>query len=252
MMEGQAEYGFIVNLDAQGSGLLSDSEKPDMRARLYEVSGKAFEQAGIRAPRLYQEDRGDGILSILTSTVAPKRVVGEWLEYLHQNLRESNDRARVPLRLRAGMHIGPVTADAHGRSGRAVDLACRLGNCDTAKAVLELAPQAALVAVASDRLYEEVVRPGGRWVEPEHYAGREVKLKEGPQTAWFMVPGLPQPPLPEPGKPSAATSGPAPAAPEAAPGRVVNNYNHGSGEIINSERIETINIGRSAHPGSER
>ncbi|MFI5884129.1 hypothetical protein [Streptomyces sp. NPDC051554] len=257
-MEGQAEYGFIVNLDAQGSGLLSDSEKPDMRARLYEVSGKAFEQAGIRAPRLYQEDRGDGILSILTSTVAPKRVVGEWLEYLHQNLRESNDRARVPLRLRAGMHIGPVTADNHGRSGRAVDLACRLGNCDTAKAVLELAPQAGLVAVVSDRLYEEVVRPGGRWVEPEHYADREVKLKEGPQTAWFMVPGLPQPPLPEPGKPLAGTSGPAsaapsaPAAPAAAPGRVVNNHNYGSGEIINSERIETINIGRSAHPDGER
>lgn len=109
--------------------------------------------------------------------------------------------------------------------------------------------------MVSDRLYEEVVRPGGRWVEPEYYAGREVRLKEGPQTAWFMVPGLPQPPLPEPGKPSAGTSGLAPAAsapPAAAPGRVVNNHNNGSGEFINSERIETINIGRSAHPGGER
>lgn len=257
-MEGEAEYGFIVNLDAQGSGLLSDAEKPDMRARLYEVSGRAFEQAGIRAPRLYQEDRGDGILSILTSTVPPKRVVGEWLEYLHQNLRESNGRARVPLRLRAGLHIGPITADTHGRSGRAVDLACRLGNCDTAKAVLELAPQAALVAVVSDRLYEEVVRPGGRWVEPEQYGCREVQLKEGPQTAWFMVPGLPQPPFPQPGAPSASTSGPAPAPEPAAPapGRVVNQHVHGDGQAISGEHIGTINIGRSpspfSSPGSER
>ncbi|WP_188114186.1 nucleotidyl cyclase domain-containing protein, partial [Streptomyces apricus] len=195
-MEGEAAYGFVVNVDAQGSGLLSDTEKPEMRRKLYEVTGAAFEQAGIRGSRLYQEDRGDGILSVLAPEVPPRRVLGEWLEYLHQNLREANRGRSTPLRLRAGLHIGPVTADAHGRSGRAVDLACRLGDCATAKAVLAAAPGAPLVVVASDRLYEDVVRAGGRWVEPDHYRRHTVELKEGPTAAWFMVPGLPRPPEP--------------------------------------------------------
>ncbi|MGW0820381.1 hypothetical protein [Streptomyces sp. NPDC002845] len=258
-METEAEYGFIVNLDAQGSGLLTDSEKPDMRRRLYEVSGKAFEQADIRAPRLYQEDRGDGILCILRATVPPRRVVGEWLEYLHQNLRESNRGLKTPLRLRVGMHIGPVTADPHGRSGRAVDLACRLGDCATTKAVLAAAPGSPLVAAVSATVYEDVVQAGGRWVEPGHYRAFDVELKEGRRTAWFLVPGLPEPPLPD-----HSTASPTPGTPSDAPGtavrqgereereetarRTVVNHNYGSGEFYSNEHVGTININKYASP----
>ncbi|MFJ3771228.1 hypothetical protein ACIPX0_05970 [Streptomyces sp. NPDC090075] len=257
-MEGEAAYGFIVNVDAMGSGLLSDTEKPEMRRRLYEVTGTAFQQAGIRPPRLYQEDRGDGILSVLAPDVPPRRVMGEWLEYLHQNLRETNRSLRTPLRLRAGLHIGPVTADAHGRSGRAVDLACRLGDCDIAKALLKAAADAPLVVAASDQLYEDVVRPGGRWVEPRHYRRHDVELKEGRRTAWFMVPGLPQPPeLPEESDPdggdgpsgpggSGGPGGGTPPGPPAPQGPrdtyVQNNTQNGSGDLIAAQHIGTINI----------
>ncbi|MFE2070289.1 hypothetical protein ACFXDH_49345 [Streptomyces sp. NPDC059467] len=195
-MEGEAAYGFIVNVDAQGSGLLSDTEKPEMRRRLYDVTGTAFEQAGIRPPRLYQEDRGDGILGVLAPDVPPVRVVGEWVENLHQNLRETNRDLRKPLRLRVGLHIGRVTADAFGRSGRAVDLACRLCDCGTAKAILRAAADAPLVVAASDRVHEDFVLPGGRWVDPDHYRRHDVDLKEGRTTAWFMVPGRSEPPEP--------------------------------------------------------
>ncbi|MEU9448228.1 hypothetical protein [Streptomyces sp. NPDC048277] len=250
-MEGEAAYGFIVNVDAQGSGLLSDTEKPEMRRRLYDVTGTAFERAGIRSPRLYQEDRGDGILSVLAPDVPPVRVVGEWLEHLHQNLKEINRGREKPLRLRAGLHIGPVTVDAHGRSGRAVDLACRLGDCDTAKALLRAADGAPMVVAASDRLYEDVIRAGGRWVEPKHYRRHDVHLKEGRKTAWFMVPGLPEPPdLPEepgPEGPSGPPGGtrPQPPAPRETGGDFVQNiHQHGDGEVIAAKDIGTINIDR--------
>jgi hypothetical protein len=256
-MDTEAEYGFIINLDAQGSGLLPDSDKPGMRRRLYDVSGRAFEQAGIRAPRLYQEDRGDGILSILKATVPPRRVVGEWLEYLYQNLRESNRGLSEPLRLRAGMHIGPVASDPHGRSGRAVDLACRLGNCTTAKRVLTGAPGSPLVAVVSHALYEDVVRAGGRWVEPGHYRRADVDLQEGRQSAWFLVPGLTEPPMPSPSGSAAPgrPEGPGPQQPASAAtapaSRSTVNNNYGDGEIINSERIDVINIRKSPSTGAE-
>ncbi|MEU9384129.1 hypothetical protein AB0D38_25515, partial [Streptomyces sp. NPDC048279] len=207
-MEGEAAYGFIVNVDAQGSGLLSDTEKPDMRRRLYDVTGTAFEQAGIRPPRLYQEDRGDGILGVLAPDVPPVRVLGEWVEHLHQNLRESNRHLRKPLRLRVGLHIGRVTADLHGRSGRAVDLACRLADCGVAKAILKAADGAPLVVAASDRVHEDFIVPGGRWVDPEHYRRHDVELKEGRTTAWFMVPGRSQPPEPPEERGPDAADGP--------------------------------------------
>ncbi|MFI0513379.1 class 3 adenylate cyclase [Streptomyces canus] len=239
-MEGEAAYGFIVNVDAQGSGLLSDTEKPEMRRRLYEVTNAAFEQARIRAPRLYQEDRGDGILSVLAPDVPPRRVVGEWLEYLHQNLRQINRDLNKPLRLRAGLHIGPVTADAHGRSGRAVDLACRLGDCDTAKAILKAAEGSPLVVAASERLYEEVVLAGGRWVEPERYRRHEVELKEGRRAAWFTVPGLSQPPDPAA---EAKDLPPEPPQPQGTGDSFVqNNHNHGSGQFIANGNVDTLHI----------
>ncbi|MEW2298923.1 hypothetical protein AB0958_02890 [Streptomyces sp. NPDC006655] len=259
-MEGEAAYGFIVNVDAQGSGLLSDTEKPEMRRRLYDVTGTAFERAGIRPPRLYQEDRGDGILGVLTPDVPPVRVVGEWIEHLHQNLRETNQHLRKPLRLRVGLHIGRVTADAHGRSGRAVDLACRLADCTVTKAILKAADGAPLVVAASDRVHEDFILPGGRWVDPGHYRRHDVALKEGRTTAWFMVPGRSEPPDPAQDHPPAAHTPPAPQPPHptdapssagspasahgAAVGdRVVENiHQHGTGRIVVGGTIDTINF----------
>ncbi|GGM87625.1 hypothetical protein [Streptomyces fuscichromogenes] len=261
-MEGEAAYGFIVNVDAQGSGLLSDTEKPGMRRRLYDVTGAAFEQVGIHPPRLYQEDRGDGILSVLAPEVPPARVVGEWVEQLHQNLRESNREVRKPLRLRVGLHIGRVTPDAHGRSGRAVDLACRLCDCAPAKAILAAATGAPLVVAVSDRVHEDFVLPGGRWVDPGHYRRLDVELKEGRITAWFTVPGRSAPPEPpEPSEPSepevpeaiapagtrdtrASTPPRSPAATDTGGRFVQNIHQHADGEVIAVERIDTLNIDR--------
>ncbi|MCG7211140.1 hypothetical protein [Streptomyces arenae] len=263
-MEGEAAYGFIVNVDAQGSGLLTDTEKPEMRRRLYDVTGTAFEQAGIRPPRLYQEDRGDGILGVLAPDVPPVRVVGEWIQQLHQNLRETNQHLRKPLRLRVGLHIGRVTADAHGRSGRAVDLACRLADCAVTKAILRAADGAPLVVAASDRVHEDFILPGGRWVDPGHYRRHDVDLKEGRTTAWFMVPGRSEPPEPGPEGGQAldataagpqpprqppphtdeagATTEAAPAAPAAGDRVVQNIHQHGTGRIVVGGTIDTINF----------
>lgn len=230
-------------MDAQGSGLLSDTEKPEMRRRLYEVTNAAFEQARIRAPRLYQEDRGDGILSVLAADVPPRRVVGEWLEYLHQDLRQLNRGLRTPLRLRVGLHIGPVTADEHGRSGRAVDLACRLRGTATPRRRSSRprkghpwwrSPPTGCTRTSSS--------PHGRWVEPDRYRRHEVELKEGRKAAWFTVPGLPQPP-----DPATTATAPRPEPPQPQPqgtgdSFVQNNHHHGSGQFIANGKVDTLHI----------
>jgi len=199
---GQADYGFIISLDTQGSSGLADPDRPAMRARIYDVAESAFAQARIADARLFQEDRGDGLLAVLAPR-STERVAGEWIEYLHQNLRAVNRDLKRPLRLRAGFAIGPVTPDRYGFSGAAVDLACRIGNCGEAKAVLAAAPGSPLLVAVTDQLYHDVIRHGGRWIEPDHYRQYEVSLQEGPQRPWFMVPGLTDPPLPGRGDESA-------------------------------------------------
>ncbi|SFJ94245.1 hypothetical protein [Streptomyces pini] len=197
-MHGETRYGFIISLDAQGSGTTPDPDRPGLRARIYQVAEDAFDRAGISDARLAQEDRGDGILAV----VEPRRteaLAGEWVEYLHQNLRQVNRELNRPLRLRAGLNVGPFTPDGQGFSGAAVDLACRIGNCPEAKAVLAAAPHSPLLVAVTEQLYRDVVRHGGRWIEPDHYRQYHVPLREGDQRPWFTVPGRTAPP-PLPGR----------------------------------------------------
>ncbi|MGY1454554.1 hypothetical protein [Streptomyces sp. SS8] len=201
-MHGETRYGFIISLDAQGSGTAPDPDRPGLRSRIHRVAEEAFDRAGISDARLVQEDRGDGILAV----VEPRRteaLAGEWVEYLHQNLRQVNRELSRPLRLRAGLNVGPFTPDGQGFSGAAVDLACRIGNCPEAKAVLAAAPGSPLLVAVTEQLYRDVIRHGGRWIEPDHYRRYRVLLKEGAQQPWFTVPGRTAPP-PLPGQEESA------------------------------------------------
>ncbi|SDO34108.1 hypothetical protein [Actinacidiphila guanduensis] len=237
-----ADFGVIISLDTQGSSGQPDPDRPAMRARIYEVAENAFAQARLADARVFQEDRGDGLLAVVQPR-GTERIAGEWIAYLHQNLRAVNRELRRPLRLRAGLAVGPVRADAHGFSGAAVDMACRIGNCAEAKAVLAAVPDAPLLVAVTDRFHQDVVRHGGRWIEPERYRQYDVSLQEGPQRPWFMVPGLQTPPLPGGGDEPADPGAPGGSAPRGAgerraepPGhRFGPVTHHGSGSVLQGE-----------------
>ncbi|MFZ3596277.1 hypothetical protein [Streptomyces sp. BH104] len=247
-MEPEAPYRLNISLDVQGSSRIPEAERPALRATLHALARGAFEQAGIAPEQYRADDRGDGLLALLDPSVAPTRVLGEWLEYLHQDLRAANRGRREDILLRAGITIGPVAVDAHGWSGRAVDLACRIGNSDTAKSVLGSATGRALLVAVSDGLYQDAVVRGGRWVEPDRYRRYSVRLQEGVRTVWMQVAGLDGPPppaadeSPRAPEPRAVDSTP-PAAP--APHHTITHT--GSGNVISDVgSINTINFGRTA------
>ncbi|MGW7413743.1 hypothetical protein [Streptomyces sp. NPDC054863] len=185
----------VVFGDACGSGSMGLETKKQMRAAMYAAFGEAFEVVGVPSGRLHQEDRGDGILAALPADVPPSLMVGRWLSTLYENLREHNRGRSDRLRMRVGMHVGPVLDDGRGLVGRAVDLTCRLCDSDTAKRVIEAAPESGLMLVVSDWLYANVVADGGRYIEPQQYRSGRVRAKETDETAWFHVPGLEAPPM---------------------------------------------------------
>ncbi|MEU6227216.1 hypothetical protein [Streptomyces sp. NPDC047042] len=191
----EAHYELVISVDARRSGEYDDIDKPRMRGRIYRVVETAFTHAKVARDAVHMEDRGDGVLLSVSARVPVTRLLGLWMVELHENLRDENRSLRVPLGLRIGMHVGPVRHDARGISGRAVDLACRLADSAMARQLLD-AEGADLVLVVSGSLYEDVVRGGGKFIEPERYVLGRPTLKEGETTAWFHLPGRPAPASP--------------------------------------------------------
>ncbi|WP_035852096.1 nucleotidyl cyclase domain-containing protein [Kitasatospora azatica] len=204
-----AVYELVISVDVRRSSDYDDRGKTRMREQLYGILGQAFAAAGVPDSSVHREDRGDGVLAAIAGSVPPARLLGVWLTEVHENLRRENPALLAPLGLRIGLHIGPVTHDAVGISGAAVDLACRLADAQQARELLDQ-EQADLVVVASDRLYHEVITQGGRFIEPEHYAPAQVRVKETETAAWFLLPGRPRPsgvPGAQPGARAAAQPG---------------------------------------------
>lgn len=197
MDAGEARYELVISVDARSSGTYDDADKPRMRARIYRVLETAFSHAKVARDAVHMEDRGDGVLLSVGGRIAVTRLLGLWMVEVHENLRDENRALRVPLGLRVGMHVGPVRHDDRGICGRAVDLACRLADSPVARQLLD-AERADLVLVTSESLYEDVVRSGGKFIEPSAYSSTRLELKEGEVTAWFHLPGRPAPTIPDP------------------------------------------------------
>jgi len=127
------------------------------------------------------------------------RVLGVWLDQLHQALHTHAPR----LRMAVGIALGPDPAST-GREARA------LAAAEQATGVLAAAPAGRLVVVVSDHVHRTIVGPGGRLVLPENY-----RPAPGVPAAWLRVPGYAIPPDPEPAAPEPAS--------RAEPGGVANS-----------------------------
>ncbi|MFD8236440.1 hypothetical protein ACFV20_31780 [Streptomyces sp. NPDC059696] len=184
-----------MSVDTRGSGSYLDGAKRRMRARIYDLAKASFAATGVAKSMLHLEDRGDGFIAAVDARIPPVRLLGTWLAELHQRQRSGNEDLARRLGLRVGLHVGPVEHDEEGLSGHAMDLVCRLADSPVTRTVLERSGRD-LVLVVSDSLHHEVVRHGGRFVEPSAYRAARVALKEGPVTAWFHVPGEARPRVP--------------------------------------------------------
>lgn len=185
----------VISVDARGSGAYDDADKRRMRAQMYRVLETAFTRANVARGSVHMEDRGDGVVMSIADQIPVTQLLGLWLVEAHAKLRDENRGLRAPLGLRIGMHVGQVRHDDRGISGRAVDLACRLADSAVARHLLD-AEGADLLLVISQSLYEEAIRHGGRFSNPERYSSARLKLKEGEVTAWFHLPDRPAPEIP--------------------------------------------------------
>jgi hypothetical protein len=197
----------IVCVDVEG---FSDRRRtnPDqlaVRTALYDTLRQALTQSGIPwdGDDCYHEDRGDGVLILISPTVPKSLLAAALPQTLATALRKHNQAAtpETRMRLRIALHAGEVHHDAHGVVGTAINFSFRLLDAEPLKRALRESP-GTLALIASQWFFEEIIRHDR--TSAASYQQVAVAVKETQATAWICRPDHPYPPgdgaaMPSPG-----------------------------------------------------
>ncbi|MFE2348616.1 hypothetical protein [Kitasatospora cineracea] len=200
----------------KGYSRLPEAQMPVVRADLDSVLETAFVQSLLPAPRSLGDgykDTGDGVILVLPSEHTA-RLVDPLMGHLSAALQryEGTRLASAPaLRLRAAVHVGPLTVPDH--RGDAINDACRLANSDAVRHSIEAAADNGLflAAVLSEPVYQRSVAAGRTRAEltERQFLATEARVSDKPdfgQPCRLFVPGLPAGALrrylPEPADPT--------------------------------------------------
>ncbi|MFE6977790.1 hypothetical protein [Streptomyces sp. NPDC057682] len=197
-MSGEATHHWIVALDVENFSPRRDPVQRRVRAAMYRVLGDAMERAGLAAADTVTEDRGDGVLMLIRSSVAPVVIAGPFVRELDEGLREYTEEANEDhlVRLRMALHQGLTASDEHGWSGDAINIACRIVDAQPLRDVLAAAPSARMALAVSDEVHHAVIRHGHRGIDPAAYLPFDLTTKHDETiSTWITVPGYPAPPV---------------------------------------------------------
>ncbi|MEU8632907.1 hypothetical protein AB0C38_12115 [Amycolatopsis sp. NPDC048633] len=179
----------IVEIDGFAAVDRTNMHRLTLRAGLYDVMQRALAASGVSWLGCYRADLGDGVL-VLVPASYPKAVFSELVPAaLTTFLADHNGLHRLPerIRLRAALHAGEVSYDAHGRTGAAIVHAFRLLHSVMLKDALAAA-EGELAVIASAWFYDEIIRhsPVSR---PERYRPVFVQEKETAAQGWVRLLG---------------------------------------------------------------
>ena len=159
-------HRLIFAVDIEGSTEAHQPAKGELRRILYDLLERALEAAGIGARHLEPlTDRGDSVLILIRpyDDVPKTLLIGQLVPILTALLAEHNAAVREPelrVRLRAVVHAGEVHDDDKGFYGDDIDVAFRLLEAPTVKRVLRDAPEAPLILVVSEEIFDGIVQQG--------------------------------------------------------------------------------------------
>lgn len=184
-----AVHGTVLAVDVSAFGDLrrTNLDQVTVRRGLYGALRQAFDEAGVRWDDCHHEDRGDGVLVIIPSTVAKSILVERLPDRLDAALRAHNAGrpGNERIRLRLSLHAGEIQHDEHGVTSRAVNLAFRLLDAEEFKQAH--ARSAGLLSIITSKwFFDEVV-----WhcANGERDAYRQIRVvaKETDAVAWIRL-----------------------------------------------------------------
>ncbi|MEE1764526.1 hypothetical protein [Streptomyces sp. SP18BB07] len=176
--------------DVERYSRLDTRTQSAVQADLVRMLDEAAALTGLDRAAWARQPQGDLEFAVLPEATPEASVLGPFVHHLTARLRDRNARQAVPrVRLRLAVDTGVVTDAALGHAGPTPVAVARYVNAPQLRAVLASLTGADLVAIVSDRLYQDVVRFGQPDLDPAQYVRAHVRVKEFGGYGWIRVPG---------------------------------------------------------------
>jgi hypothetical protein len=187
----------ILLLDIERFSKRDDVEQAFLRRGLHNVVEDILADAGVEPNLQYREDRGDGLIILISADIPKTALLRALLTTAADSLRGYNRVAAssAQMRLRTVLASGEVARDPRegtvgGLVGHDLNQACRLLDADVLREALEQRATDCVLCVSTP-VYEGVVRHGHRGLRPEEFHRVDVSVKTDHLEAWLHGP-LPQ------------------------------------------------------------
>jgi hypothetical protein len=189
-----AVHRTIVVVDVEGFGdqRRTNPQRIMVRDSLYKILRNTFDKVDISWEDCYQEDRGDGVLILVPSTIPKSVFVESMIVTLVETLGRHNQKHCIEeqIRLRMSLHAGEINYDDHGVVGASINLAFRLLDASEFRTALTTS-RGPLALIVSSWFFDEVVQHS-KTSKNSTYHGIQVAVKETTTVAWIHLPGHPR------------------------------------------------------------
>ncbi|MEU5209726.1 hypothetical protein [Streptomyces sp. NPDC020742] len=182
----------ILLFDIERFGGRDDVEQTFLRRKLHDIVEDTLVDAGVEQTQQYREDRGDGVIALISSDISKAALLRTLLTTTPGLLHHYNRLAAstTQMRLRIALASGEVAHDARdgvtgGIVGHDLNQACRLLDAGVLRRALAQRPDDPCVLCVSDPVYQGIVRHGHLGVPREAFHRIDVAAKDGRITAWL-------------------------------------------------------------------
>lgn len=150
---------FVVGVDIQKYSGRDTRRQQEMQRDLDRMLDDAADSAGVSRTLWNCQSGGDGEFAVLPADIDLLAVVRRFVAELDMRLAEHNEDHTPPrqIRLRLAMHSDVVTPGKLGWAGPALVVLARLLDSKPVRAALNDAPDAHLVQIISEPVYQKVV-----------------------------------------------------------------------------------------------
>ena len=145
------------------------------------------------------EDRGDGLLIVVSPEVPTAQVVERLVSMLPPQLKRHNltYSAASRIQLRLAVEVGPIEDTELGVTGRSIIGVSRILETPVFKQAV-VGQGAILGVIVSPFVYETHIKPGGSFLDPADFTQVPVRVKEARGAAWMQLIGGAVPPPRQP------------------------------------------------------
>lgn len=210
-------HGLIMS-DAKDYSSRNEVDQHELQQTIVDVYEEAAHLAMLDRAGWTVQPGGDGELAVLPRNQLMTRVIDEFPKALREVLAVHNSSARpaMRLRMRLALHEGLVRSAAGGYAGTGVVTVSRMVDSPIARQALAECPEADLVVLVSQTLYNEYVQQGHTVAPPGVFREVAISVKTYSDHAWLLVPGHDVHALKldvpaEPGEPTSSEPTPPPA-----------------------------------------